>query len=106
MVCSAELCCSLDVVSIFCHKDVELSCPYLQSGCRTEWIRAKDNRYKMKTEMPSFSFGFSEFKGPSKESVLFGNSSLNTSGCTAWLLLENIREQDETDHKLLDSSWS
>jgi hypothetical protein len=80
--------------------------PYLQTGCRTEWLRAKDNRHKMKTEMASFSSGFSEFKDPSKESVFFGNSNLSTSCCTAWLLLKKIREQDETYHKILDSSWS
>jgi hypothetical protein len=28
---------------------------WFQGGCKREWLRAKDNRYKMETEMPSFS---------------------------------------------------
>jgi hypothetical protein len=33
--------------------------PGFQGGCRKEWFRAKENRDKMETEMPSFSPSFS-----------------------------------------------
>jgi hypothetical protein len=33
--------------------------PWFQVGCRREWLRAKDSRYKLETEMPRFSPVFS-----------------------------------------------
>jgi hypothetical protein len=53
--------------------------PWSQGGCRREWLRAKDNRYKVETEMSSFPTAFSSFMGPKNESVLFSKSSLSTS---------------------------
>jgi hypothetical protein len=34
---------------------------------RREWVRAKDNRYKIETEMPSLALVFISFIGPNKE---------------------------------------
>jgi hypothetical protein len=52
--------------------------PEFQGGCRREWLRTKDNGYKMEAGMPSFSTAFSEFVGPSKESVLLSKISLSS----------------------------
>jgi hypothetical protein len=80
-VCPARLGCFLRTVSVPVHKDViDHSCPFLIS----RWLQERMARNKRQQVQngdggASFSLAFSEFEGPSKESVLFSKSNFITS---------------------------